>query len=437
VPLIFVHGVAVREGATDSEKAEFRKSIEARDQLFRTIGMAGLASDPAELHIENPYWGGHAAKFEYDLASVPTSEVETFGSGDDVLSQVLMETIPPDIAAAIQERESGEETLLLTLARTYTVSHAIDSVVAAAAVRITDEDDDASGLAEFAAEATAYARSDPDTGWLTAVNPVTGELRLQSDNDFIEALSTHVREWNGNVVATETFGGGVVNRLKRAAKGLANAASKTLRVIVRTAGGAVVGAAAGAVVGGAPHVAVRAIRPVATLRAGVFLGDVFSYLADPQPIIREVITALQAAAAKRTPADDKLIVVAHSMGGNIIYDVLTTYERDFSVDLLVTVGSQVGLFKELRLFREDRESGPPRTSPGRVRRPKAVKAWLNIFDPLDVLGFAAEGVFEGVRDFAFSNQAGPLDAHSLYFFRPIFHERLRARMAEFGFGAPA
>jgi hypothetical protein len=69
-----------------------------------------------------------------------------------------------------------------------------------------------------------------------------------------------------------------------------------------------------------------------------------------------------------------------------------------------------------------------------VKRPDAIKAWINVFDSLDVLGFAAEGVFNGVTDFAFSTQASPLDAHGLYFSRSSFHQRLRARMAEAGLG---
>jgi hypothetical protein len=132
------------------------------------------------------------------------------------------------------------------------------------------------------------------------------------------------------------------------------------------------------------------------------------------------------------------------MGGNIVYDILTHYRPGIAVDLLVTAGSQIGLFKELSLYQEDApmNGGPSTGGPGatgntppRVAKPTAVDTWLNIFDPMDVLGFAAEGVFTGVQDYAFSNQANPLTAHNLYYFRPAFHHRLRARMAEAGFGS--
>jgi pimeloyl-ACP methyl ester carboxylesterase len=147
-----------------------------------------------------------------------------------------------------------------------------------------------------------------------------------------------------------------------------------------------------------------------------------------------VTKALDDAAARKANGDDKLVVVAHSMGGNIVYDILTHYRSDLVVDLLVTVGSQVAFFKEMGLYHEDAGQRPG-PNPARVSKPAAVRAWLNVFDPMDVLAFAAGKVFEGVSDFAFSNQASPLDAHSLYFFRPGFHERLRARIEAVDFEA--
>jgi hypothetical protein len=130
-----------------------------------------------------------------------------------------------------------------------------------------------------------------------------------------------------------------------------------------------------------------------------------------------------------------LVIVAHSMGGNIVYDLLTSVLADkLKVDAFITVGSQVGLFKELALYTEDR--GTEATSAAtRIAKPAAVGTWINVFDPMDVLGFAASGVFQEVHDYAFSNDASVLQTHSQYFFRPAFHERLRARMQEAGIGA--
>jgi hypothetical protein len=85
----------------------------------------------------------------------------------------------------------------------------------------------------------------------------------------------------------------------------------------------------------------------------------------------------------------------------------------------------------MRLYMEDRGAVAV-AGAAKAKKPDDIDTWLNVFDPLDVLGFAAGGVFTGVKDYAFSTQANPLDAHSIYFYRPTFHERLRARMAEVG-----
>jgi hypothetical protein len=109
------------------------------------------------------------------------------------------------------------------------------------------------------------------------------------------------------------------------------------------------------------------------------------------------------------------------------------------VDLFVTVGAQVALFKELGLYKEDEGRTHLGGHPPKVRKPKHIKKWINVFDPIDVLGFAVEGVFTGdkegeVKDYAFDNEATILNAHAAYFSRPRFHDRLKARLQESGFG---
>jgi tellurite resistance protein len=448
MPLVFVHGVNVRQGETQQEKANFQKSVDARDNFFRTIGIAGLVPPPTRLHIENPYWGEHAAKFAYDLASIPAASTETFGPTDDLMAQVLAETVPFDVAAELEEKPGGETAILLTLARKHSLAHAIDTVVAAATVRGAAADGNVDAqqreeMAQFAAEALAFAAANPDTSWLDATHPVTGQPRFQTDIDFLEGLAERVQAARAARAdaGVETFGiAGMLDLLKGAAQNMTDVAKRTFKAVVTATAGTLVGATGGAVIGGAPEVLVRTLRPLATQRAGIFLGDIFTYLAGrgtkqaPGPIVEVVIAALENAVAQKTAQDDKLTIVAHSMGGNIIYDVLTHYRPDIHVDLLVTVGSQVALFKELSLYQEDADGNQDIVPPALIPKPENVGAWLNVFDPMDVLGFGIEGVFKDAKDFAFSNQASLLDAHSLYFVRPTFHQRLRARMAELGFG---
>jgi hypothetical protein len=93
--------------------------------------------------------------------------------------------------------------------------------------------------------------------------------------------------------------------------------------------------------------------------------------------------------------------------------------------LLVTVGSQVGMFEELKLFRA---SDPTLRAGTTVPLSTNIKRWLNVFDTADVLGYATARIFNQSRDFEFSTAVTALTAHSMYFDRPEFYDRLRTRI---------
>jgi hypothetical protein len=118
------------------------------------------------------------------------------------------------------------------------------------------------------------------------------------------------------------------------------------------------------------------------------------------------------------------------MGGNVSYDLLSHFRPDIQCDLFVTVGSQVALFEELKLFVESRADLPanPADPAQRVPKPANVGAWINIYDDNDVLGYAVEGVFGGATDFRFVTGEGVRASHSAYFVRPSFYTRLGERI---------
>jgi hypothetical protein len=449
MPLVFVHGVGAREGTTTKERDKFTSRVKARDELFREIGLAGLVQPPASLHIENPYWGGYAAKFTHDLGSVPGVGTELFGStAEDEMFEIITETMSTTSAAQLANETDVETTLLIRLARQnpkLMLPLVVDALIAAAASQpTTDASQVDADLVGFAAAVMGYLNPPPDKpqprfDWLSARHPVTGRA-LSTDDEFLEALSREVHTYLRPAVARETYGGSkLLERLKGAASALGIAAKRAVAVVAGVGAGAAMGAVATGAPGGGR--VLRRIRPVATQRAGIFVGDVFAYLNSrgekdsPSDIVRVVRDALANAASRRTEPDSKLVVVAHSMGGDIVYDILTHFDPAIHVDAFVTVGSQVALFKELKLYVEDKGSSP--VVSGLISKPTNIGLWVNVFDPLDVLGFATEGVFAGVKDFAFATQASPLDAHSTYFIRPNFHERLRARLAEVGLGVAA
>jgi pimeloyl-ACP methyl ester carboxylesterase len=169
-------------------------------------------------------------------------------------------------------------------------------------------------------------------------------------------------------------------------------------------------------------------------RVADFLGDVLVYFHQQHSAaapIREIVASAIRDAQRRTESADPLVVVAHSMGGSIAYDLLTHELADAPIALLVTAGTQVGLFEELGLFRGNE---PATSRPGERRktpRPANIARWINVFDYSDLLGFLVGPVIDGVDDFAYRT-GSLIRAHSHYFLQPSFHHRLAVRARSSG-----
>lgn len=157
-----------------------------------------------------------------------------------------------------------------------------------------------------------------------------------------------------------------------------------------------------------------------TRRSLLPIGDLLHYLANrgtagaPGAIVMAVLAALRS-----TPRDEPLLVITHSMGGNILYDILAHFDPSLRhlVRAWVSVGGQVAMFEEMKVFRSSDVS--VREKP----LPSPVTNWVNFYDPADVLGLAASPLFEAVEDRVYSTGSSALDAHGAYFFRPsFFHE---------------
>lgn len=177
----------------------------------------------------------------------------------------------------------------------------------------------------------------------------------------------------------------------------------------------------------------------ATPALAVFLGDAIIYLkgdrrGDPRfKLIRDVIKKeLQKAAIKARISSDKLIVVGHSMGANILYDMISDPElvkemeteigSMLDIDLFLSVGTQVGLLNDLGLF-----------GPKPLARPSCCKRWWHIFNQMDVLSFGiGEHSDHYIDQFSCDTNANILDAHNAYFTSPVFQRRLYKRLKQVG-----
>ena len=174
----------------------------------------------------------------------------------------------------------------------------------------------------------------------------------------------------------------------------------------------------------------RLARVRAHKRFALFLGDAAVYLtqrgtaAAPGQIIKIVLEGFRKAAETKP-----FVAVAHSMGGNISYDILTTFAPDLEVDMLLTVGSQVSLLEEAKLF-VARDESVPSSQQLKMPKPKNILRWLNVFDKLDPFAYRMEPVFEGVNDYEFNTRKTVFGAHSAYSNREDFYQRLRQRIEE-------
>jgi hypothetical protein len=389
VPLVYVHGIANR-----MEHDGYAARNAHRDQLFRRF----LLPAPDD-SLRSPHWGDLAGKLRWNGDSFPS------GVGEPAPFLGLEDDFPLATEAALTEGCPVPDRLLVQIAAR-DLSDAVDLLYSAG----PEADDElAVELAAFAGRVTAYLnsrelavpdpRDAPRYPWLADA---------QDDTDLIDQLFAAIDPGPG----TLGVGGSVRRWLNRARRRL------------HTGAAAVAGSPGAATAG-----LLRLGMPAVT---ATVVGDIFAYLGrrgdagSPGPIVQRVADALEAAAAERTP-DRPLVVVAHSLGGVITYDLLTSYLPGLVVDRLVTVGSQVGLFEELGLFHAS-DPAVPNAAQRRVAAPKNVGAWLNVVDKADPLAFRAEPIFDAVTDYVYPS--GALWAHGAYLRQPRFHDRLAARLAQ-------
>lgn len=240
------------------------------------------------------------------------------------------------------------------------------------------DEDEAREIAQSYKLAAAYAEKHPHPDWLD-------DPSLTDDN-FADVLANEIEE-DGE----ESFGaGGFLDRLKEGVSRVKNAIPKA-----------------------GSDVFVNVAREKLNATISRFAGDAFVYLKErgtlgaPGTITKIVLDDLNKALAAKTSDDNKLVVIAHSFGGEIMYDILTHFAPELKVDVLITVGSQVGLFEEMKFYLS---SGKAK-APDKVAKPKNVAHWLNVFDTNDVLSFRVAPVFSGTSDFEYDTGYSSLQAH--------------------------
>ena len=161
-----------------------------------------------------------------------------------------------------------------------------------------------------------------------------------------------------------------------------------------------------------------------------FLGDVFEYVSqkaeNPGTIREAVLDALKEAEEATSDQDEPLVVVSHSMGGQVVFDIATNFlGPELWIDFWAATASQVGLFEKMKLLLA---SDFLIHGPQRAPFPPNVGWWWNVWDSNDVLSFTARDIFSSqVDDEEWDSGASLAAAHGAYLRRPSFTGNLQRK----------
>lgn len=436
MPIVFIHGVNTRR-----EQPGYASTKAAREKLLRTyLAPADATQDAAEGSVVSPYWGDLGVRFAWGGQSVPQPRFHEHGYAgehaateadllvDAQLADLMKGTGGEEHEAATSDRATGGPTLSSLATR-----DPLALVEALLAPAIADPS--LLGLPEdnrLGDEQTATAQGERTALLLATAAETVADPRLigaiarcVTDDQVLAMLSDALRRaFEESVLSSGTAPG--LTPPASLDSGLESRSTPSWVLRLSDQVDEILNRSAARVGRFAWMSYAQRKRGNLHEHASTFLGDVFTYLntrgdrRDPGPIVGRVLDALLTARADAP--DDPLIVVTHSMGGNIFYDIATHFAPELSVDAWISVGGQVGQFEEMKLFLA---SDPTIVAPAKVQAPsRQIRRWINVYDPADPFGFLAAPIFEGVRDLKFSTGSAMMSAHGAYFLRPSFYKRL-------------
>jgi hypothetical protein len=423
MPIVFIHGVANRE--TDPGYASSWRRIEA---FLREHAAPAISEAPNHVPIKAAYWGDLGSSPAWGGTSRPRGPVLGMGPDGvpDPASRALvaaelwaaLDRLPqPDVPAApgpvLTTRPAvGPSRARVLRLRDLTPEQLSDLAVALSDGLPQEEGDDQQRIRRaLAADAATH---DPRTRERLAAAP---DLDAELD-----VLGTAIEQRAGT--------GGVIGM---GSPGWLRTFAQRLGEVARRADNA-----PGFI---ASRVLAEGRGPINDSVAR-FIGDVFVYFngrgrdaSQPGPIPRRVLSVIDEALAERRADDEPLVVLSHSMGGQIMYDLVTHFlpglpaERRVRIDFWCAAASQVGLFEELKLFCASSDQFG-RGEGNRVPFPDRshLGEWWNVWDYNDFLSYTVQDIIEGVDDGPYSSGLSILGAHSGYLQFPSFFRLLAGKL---------
>jgi len=429
MPLVFIHGVNVREGE------EYEQDMELRNRLFADVFYKILGRNVSDEAIFSPYWGELAPTGSTDNPYLPKLGLRGLQERRRRIRALL-----PEATKKVLGLSSNP---LLALAKSGSMEEMFDLMVTVAHDDVKNAADGGKrmkSLSHFAYEATKWRQKfkgrKQQLEWLNDIGSDDELLeRLQKEIKLSPAelnlrKSVNMQEWIKNRLALSKER--IKDRLEvsrerlkdtvdasreriRARLELSRTRINKARKLARGSAKAAVASTRKLTTNMAALAISNPARRIFHAQMSAFIGDSFFYFGsrgerfDPGPVPSICIQAIEDAANMRTEEDPDLIVVAHSMGSNIICDILSYFAPHLEVDLVLTVGAQFPLFADLDMFPGFSADERP------IPKPEAALNWINFYDPNDFLGYAAGGVFDGIVDVPFSSGRFGVTTHADYF----------------------
>jgi hypothetical protein len=388
VPIVFLHGITVRE--------------ERFQRLVQTV-RDGLALAGCSLGVTGFYWGDLGRSPRYRGASIPgfTAGHRALGPPEgraDSSSALLMLLLEDPLAELTDLRDESE--FGLDAAGYLPIPPVVEERNAqlrraAKSVSVRAEELAGSAAVDDLVHRvfTAAAGADRRIGTAALCAPMAraitaGLFRLEHrPDDFTGAF-----RWNDTAGAVEAV---LADQLggERGVAGHLGARALTLAL---------------------RHGMRNRMMPGLSL----FLGDVLAWFANRERILLRLDQAIDQAVAQ-AGADGPLVLIGHSLGGVIAFEYCARSGRP--VTLLATVGSQVGMLGEMGVL----EAGAPPPD-GKLAVPGRIGTWVNYYEPDDVLSFLAEPVFDRVADIDIDTRAPFPISHGEYWNLPDTYVKLAA-----------
>ena len=416
MPIIYIHGVANRDQAP----------FEHIEKYLRRFIAPEIASDPENVDIIYAFWGDVGARFRWDGASRPLSPLLGMGaiaSDAEATQAITAASLPevlediPSFPAVSSDTGSGLiaggpsiPTIEPSGFRLHPLTPQQLSDLIVTTLQSNIEDNQRQVQASIAADAVAY-----DSETFSKLYTCDD---LDKEWELLEKLITEKMNEDDSLV-----GMGSTTWLQN----LRDRVKESLRRGTGLPGYAV------------SRITAEFRKPLNEF-VTVFLGDVFTYLDDrgnatnPGDIPQRFLAALdKSKVSQQERPGEPLVVLSHSMGGQIVYDMVTHFlpkmpaYTDTKIDFWCATASQVGLFEELKLFIESNEayaSGNPVPFPAKQH----LGYWWNVWDHTDFISYTANGIIQGLNDDSYDSGMSVIAAHGGYLKQPSFFRAFAKRV---------